>query len=365
MKPYPKIFFLILIFCLLLTGCGSAGQEGTPTPENGSAKDFSPVISATGIVVPEKWAALSMRSQAVVAEVLVSEGEKVVAGQLLVRLDRELAHGLRRVAAVHLPDTVHHQLRIPARDVRPRISARELKESESKYRILFENEIYGIVIFDPETGAILDGWLEENFQAIQALALQVRPTALPPAIQQRLDNLRSADRDFRRIAIINRDAVAVAYSPRLDALAADSGLLLRAAKEEAGLFYLMPGANAFGAALLTSAGGSLTDVIEAIEGGAVKALLLVESDPFWSFPDRERLKRATDRLDLLLVMDYLPSKSARSSSVQSSRLMQASLRRSSIRDRSTTSTRSRYGPRVTCEGNCGRRDGPPVCGASA
>ena len=33
---------------------------------------------------------------------------------------------------------------------------RELRESESKYRILFDNEIYAICIFDPETGAMLD-----------------------------------------------------------------------------------------------------------------------------------------------------------------------------------------------------------------
>ncbi len=94
-------------------------------------------------------------------------------------------------------------------------------------------------------------------------------------------------------------------------LAADSGLLLYAAKARAGLFYLMPGANAFGAALLTSAEESLMDVIEAIEKGNIKALMVVESDPFWSFPDQERLKQALDRVDLLLVMDYLPSRTAR------------------------------------------------------
>jgi NADH-quinone oxidoreductase subunit G len=94
-------------------------------------------------------------------------------------------------------------------------------------------------------------------------------------------------------------------------LAADCGLLLSAAKARAGLFYLMPGANAFGAALLTSPEGSLMDVIEAIERGTTKALVVVESDLFWSFPDQERLKQALDRLDLLLVMDYLPSRAAK------------------------------------------------------
>ncbi len=94
-------------------------------------------------------------------------------------------------------------------------------------------------------------------------------------------------------------------------LAADNALLLRAAKNRVGLFYLMPGPNAFGAALLSSEDGSLMEVIDAIESGTVKALLLVESDPFRDFPDQQRLKRAVGKLDLFLVMDYLPSEAAR------------------------------------------------------
>ena len=94
-------------------------------------------------------------------------------------------------------------------------------------------------------------------------------------------------------------------------LAADNALLLHAAKNGAGLFYLMPGPNAFGAALLSSEDGSLVEVMDAIESGKVKALLLVESDPFRTFPDGDRLKRAVEKLEVLLVMDYLPSESSR------------------------------------------------------
>jgi anaerobic selenocysteine-containing dehydrogenase len=53
------------------------------------------------------------------------------------------------------------------------------------------------------------------------------------------------------------------------------------------------------------------DTIESIEKGTVKALILVESDPFCLFPDRERLGKAIDKLDLFLVMDYLPSEAVR------------------------------------------------------
>jgi NADH-quinone oxidoreductase subunit G len=40
-------------------------------------------------------------------------------------------------------------------------------------------------------------------------------------------------------------------------------------------------------------------------------LLLVETNPFSTFPDEARLKQAVEKLELLLVMDYLPSPTAR------------------------------------------------------
>ncbi len=93
------------------------------------------------------------------------------------------------------------------------------------------------------------------------------------------------------------------------------------AKGKAGLFYLLPGPNAFGAALLslieapgrkgTSNPSSTqpqgTDLWASMASGSIKALILVECDPFWLFPDQSRLARALDNLDLLVVLDYLPS----------------------------------------------------------
>ena len=80
--------------------------------------------------------------------------------------------------------------------------------------------------------------------------------------------------------------------------------------KKAGLFYLLPGANAFGAGLLSDDETSWPGIIEAIENGDVRSLILVESDPFFHFADRSRLVRALDRLDLLIVLDYLDSESA-------------------------------------------------------
>jgi NADH-quinone oxidoreductase subunit G len=88
-------------------------------------------------------------------------------------------------------------------------------------------------------------------------------------------------------------------------IAADLAVFLRAADKNAGLFYLLSGANAFGAGLLSDSETSLQNMIEAVENEDVKALILVESDLFFQFPDRQRLELALDKLDLLIVMDYI------------------------------------------------------------
>ncbi len=117
--------------------------------------------------------------------------------------------------------------------------------------------------------------------------------------------------------------------------AADAALLLKLAGKAAGLFYLLPGANAWGAALAMqpddpaawaapgqwpwgpAAAGepvgpglpalNAEEILAGIEQGEIKALVLAESDPFWLSGDAARVGLALERLDLLVVLDYLPS----------------------------------------------------------
>ena len=91
MRPNAKHVVWVVIGSLVLAGCGSSGEEATPTPEPGLAEDFNAIVGATGVVVPEQWAALSVKRQGVVAAVLVEEGDEVIAGQPLVRLDGQAA----------------------------------------------------------------------------------------------------------------------------------------------------------------------------------------------------------------------------------------------------------------------------------
>lgn len=135
-----------------------------------------------------------------------------------------------------------------------------------------------------------------------------------PLLQDRLMALGQALHQSQRPVIVCGTDIVRASTPDL---AADFAHLLQTAGAQAGLFYLLPGPNAWGAALLSAKaevmpppGLPLHPLIEAMERGKVKALILVEHDPFWHFPDRDRLARALERLELLVALDYLPSPAA-------------------------------------------------------
>jgi NADH-quinone oxidoreductase subunit G len=86
-------------------------------------------------------------------------------------------------------------------------------------------------------------------------------------------------------------------------LAADYGLMLRAAKKNARLFFVSTQANAFGAGLTSADANSFEKILNLIENDGVKALLVVEAD--CEIADRARVEAALKKLDLLIVIDYL------------------------------------------------------------
>ena len=126
-------------------------------------------------------------------------------------------------------------------------------------------------------------------------------------LQNRLEELaQKLGRAQRPVLICGTDRV----RESTPVLAADLAALLREAIEGTGLFFVLPGPNAFGAGLLCS-GEDQNSVLEAVESGKVKALVLVEQDPFWNWPDPLRVEQALDKVNHLLVLDYLPSASVR------------------------------------------------------
>ncbi len=98
-------------------------------------------------------------------------------------------------------------------------------------------------------------------------------------------------------------------------IAADCASLLRGMEHDAGLFFVIPGANAVGPVLLSVTEESLEQVLEAIEAGEVRTLILVEDDPFLRVRNRARLEKALRRLERLIVLDHVDSETVKGADI--------------------------------------------------
>lgn len=118
---YRILVCLITVFSLVwLAGC--TGITGAPVeteaPEE-NAESATPIISATGVVVPEQWANLSLPGAGIVEEIAIKEGDLVSAGQVLVRLQgKETAQAALTMAQLELTaaqvefDTLYRNLEL-------------------------------------------------------------------------------------------------------------------------------------------------------------------------------------------------------------------------------------------------------------
>jgi len=107
MKKISLVLSFLLLAGLLLSACSSQPEPAPAGTETETQSTSARGVSASGLVVPDQFASLSLPAGGLVAEVLVSEGDTVEAGQPLVRLrgsdpenpDEEL---LARLAAAEL-----------------------------------------------------------------------------------------------------------------------------------------------------------------------------------------------------------------------------------------------------------------------
>jgi NADH-quinone oxidoreductase subunit G len=130
------------------------------------------------------------------------------------------------------------------------------------------------------------------FTGLPAIAEAPRPLqAALPSVAARLAQSR------RPLLVCGTDVT----DPDLIARAADAVRLLQGSDKAAGLFYILPGAGAFGAGLVGD--GSIEEAVAGIEANRIRALLVVQSDPLECYPDRSRLEAALNRLELLAVLD--------------------------------------------------------------
>jgi NADH-quinone oxidoreductase subunit G len=166
-------------------------------------------------------------------------------------------------------------------------------------------------------GAILKESVDaQSLQSLGASALDFYRN-LPAAVDFAEPLQRSIAETARRLHNARRPIIVCGTEVTTDftpALAADGALLLQTAGKMAGLFYVLPGPNAFGAALLADL--PFDGILTEIESGAVKALIVVEWDVLNEFPDRPRLERALEKLDFLMVCDYLNSATGQAADLQ-------------------------------------------------
>ncbi len=77
---------LLIGIGILVTACSGSGSAATPTTTPATEADYTPVVSATGMVMPAQWAKLSVKSIGTVEDLAVAEGDQVKAGQVILRL---------------------------------------------------------------------------------------------------------------------------------------------------------------------------------------------------------------------------------------------------------------------------------------
>ena len=75
---------LLLVLAILLAACTT--PKATTTPEENPLDNFVPGVSATGKIVPEQFASLSVTTGGVVEDIFISEGDLVEEGQLLLQI---------------------------------------------------------------------------------------------------------------------------------------------------------------------------------------------------------------------------------------------------------------------------------------
>ncbi len=156
----------------------------------------------------------------------------------------------------------------------------------------------------------------------EAKRLSLLPQALPELIEAletgQIDGLEPGAADFVRQA---RQHLAGAKRPLIVGgmdLLTEQGVLrlerlatrLRSAGQNCRMFIPLGGPGSFAGALM-SAEEDFDDLLDGIHQGKIRALVCLEADPYLETPDPGRVQAALEKLDSLVVLDYLPGVAAR------------------------------------------------------
>ena len=144
---------------------------------------------------------------------------------------------------------------------------------------------------------------------LKALTRQIADSAAPPSDESDRFPVKALARRLngspRPMVVCGTDITL----PADIALAAELADALRPAHKAVGLFYVLGGANTFAASLtgVDDSAVSIAQILDRIENGTLRALVVVEADLWRTFPDRDRLQAALKQLDHLVVLDYVDS----------------------------------------------------------
>ena len=81
-----KVVLILTALLILMTGCDALQNDPTPTAEPQTLDNYTPIVSATGVVVPVRKSTLSMSTSGIVSNLAVAENDQLSAGDLLVQL---------------------------------------------------------------------------------------------------------------------------------------------------------------------------------------------------------------------------------------------------------------------------------------
>jgi HlyD family secretion protein len=82
-------YLFSIMTAIIIAACSSAPPLVTPEATQESEETFDQVVSVTGVIVPARWATLSLATGGRVSEVMVIEDQAVTGGEVLIRLEGE------------------------------------------------------------------------------------------------------------------------------------------------------------------------------------------------------------------------------------------------------------------------------------
>jgi NADH-quinone oxidoreductase subunit G len=188
------------------------------------------------------------------------------------------------------------------------LSLRQAQQAGGHVTVIDPRPVEMPLTFDrwPLQGASTAGAVRRLIEAVEVQGST--PADGPEATEDDVQRLaRTLIRSRRVVVVCGTD---ITTREEID-LAASLAHALRRADTETKLFFLLDSPNAFPAGLLADAPSSMEDILEGIEAGRIKALVVVENDLWNASCHRRRLMRALERLELLVVLDHAATPLAR------------------------------------------------------